>query len=186
MTNDYIESVWWSLRQAWDRDRLYQGHKVVPYCSRCGTALSSHEVAQGYKDVEDPSVYVRMPVVDPSAPLEAGDSLLIWTTTPWTLITNAAVAAGPEIEYVRARLGEEVLVLAGALVERVLGDEAEVLDRFPGSALAGTRYEPPFALHHRLRPARAHRAGRGIRLDGGRHRAGAHGDRLRRGRLPPR
>jgi isoleucyl-tRNA synthetase len=163
MTNDYIESVWWSLRQAWDRNRLYQGHKVVPYCSRCGTALSSHEVAQGYKDVEDPSVYVRMPIVAPTpsdeipeSPLEPGDNLLVWTTTPWTLITNAAIAAGPEIEYVRVRHQDEVLVMARSALRRVLGDpdapgrEAEaaasfdVIAHFPGSALAGTRYEPPF------------------------------------------
>src|SRR4051794_9119574 len=149
MTNDYIESVWWSLRNAWDKDRLYQGHKVVPYCSRCGTALSSHEVAQGYKDIEDPSVFVRMPIVSPAdgaeSPLQPGDSLLVWTTTPWTLITNAAIAAGPEIEYVRARLGNEVFVLARARVEAVLGEGAEVISSFPGSALAGTHYEPPFA-----------------------------------------
>src|SRR4051794_10171290 len=151
MTNDYIESVWWSLRDAWDKDRLYQGHKVVPYCSRCGTALSSHEVAQGYKDIEDPSVFVRMPIISevpsdaiPESPLEPGDNLLVWTTTPWTLITNAAIAAGPEIEYVRARLGGETFVLARALVERVLGEEAEVLAHFPGAALEGVRYEPPF------------------------------------------
>jgi len=200
LTNDYIESVWWSLRPIWDKGRLYQGHKVVPYCPRCGTALSSHEVALGYRDVEDPSVYVRLPVrfdsdgvehrgVDraPSAPLRPGDALLVWTTTPWTLITNAAVAAHAEIIYVRARaaidigdahshthdggggsnketgaadrpglddgpnrsgaVGEatEILVLAEDLVPRVLGEDAEILDRFPGSALAGVAYEAPFS-----------------------------------------
>ena len=95
MDNDYIESVWWSLRQIWDDDRLYEGHKVVPYCPRCGTALTSHEVAQGYQDVEDPSVYVRLPVTRaapsdqiPESPLEPGDKLLVWTTTPWTLISQ--------------------------------------------------------------------------------------------------
>src|SRR5687768_11014893 len=106
MDNDYIESVWWSLRKHFDSDRLYQGHKVVPYCPRCGTALSSHEVASGYKDVVDPSVYVRLPVTEPgpgAGALEAGDNLLVWTTTPWTLISHAAVAAGAEIDYVRAR-----------------------------------------------------------------------------------
>ncbi len=147
LTNSYIESVWWSLRRIWDDGRLYQGHKVVPYCPRCGTALSSHEVAQGYEEVEDPSVYVRLPVREPSAPLEEGDALLVWTTTPWTLISNAAVAVGPEIEYVRARPAgaEEVLVVAAPLAERVLGPGVEVLARFPGSALAGARYEPPFS-----------------------------------------
>ncbi len=146
LTNSYIESVWWSLRRIWDDGRLYEHHKVVPYCPRCGTALSSHEVAQGYEDVEDPSVYVRLPVRQPSAPLEAGDNLLVWTTTPWTLISNAAVAVGPEIEYVRVRAAgsDEVLVVAAPLVERVLGEGAEVLERVPGSALAGLGYEPPF------------------------------------------
>ena len=112
MTDDYIESVWWALRQIWDAGRLYQGYKVVPYCPRCGTALSSHEVAQGYQDVVDPSVYVRLPVTAvppadeiPESPIQAGDNLLVWTTTPWTLISHAAVAAGAEIEYVRAKPG---------------------------------------------------------------------------------
>src|SRR6478752_10136706 len=175
LENEYIESVWWSLRRIWDDGRLYEALKVVPYCPRDGTALSSHEVAQGYEDVEDPSVYVKRPVKDlpgEGSPLEPGDQLLVWTTTPWTLISNAAVAVGPEIEYARARVpaadpaaadaesGEpeatghpakpearaegEVVVVAAPLVERVLGEGAEVLDRFPGSALAGTAYEPPF------------------------------------------
>jgi isoleucyl-tRNA synthetase len=151
LENDYIESVWWSLRRLWDSDRLYEGHKVVPYCPRCGTALSSHEVALGYKDVEDPSIYVRFPIVSvppsdeiPESPLEPGDQLLVWTTTPWTLISNAAIAVGPEVEYVRARLGDEVLIVARPLVERVLGEEAEVLAHFPGAALVGVAYEPPF------------------------------------------
>jgi isoleucyl-tRNA synthetase len=151
LENDYIESVWWSLRRIWDEGRLYRAHKVVPYCPRDGTALSSHEVAQGYRDVEDPSVYVRFPVVEvpptdaiPESPIEAGDVLLAWTTTPWTLISNAALAVGPEIEYVRALHDGEAFVLAADLVERVLGEDAEVVAHLPGSALAGVRYEPPF------------------------------------------
>ncbi|HEY8640308.1 MAG TPA: class I tRNA ligase family protein, partial [Solirubrobacterales bacterium] len=144
LDNEYIESVWWALRRIWDDGRLYESDKVVPYCPRDGTALSSHEVALGYHDVEDPSVYVRMPVTDPRPPLQEGDSLLIWTTTPWTLITNAAIAAGEEITYARVRHEGEVLVLAEGLVEKVLGEDAEVLDRFPGSDLAGATYEPPF------------------------------------------
>jgi isoleucyl-tRNA synthetase len=151
MTNSYIESVWWALRRMWDDERLYEDYKVVPYCPRDGTALSSHEVAQGYHDVEDPSVYVKMPVREPApadqipdSPLEAGDQFLIWTTTPWTLITNAAIAAGAEIEYVRARLGGEVFVLARDRVEHALGEDAEILAHFPGEVLAGTSYEPPF------------------------------------------
>jgi isoleucyl-tRNA synthetase len=154
LDNSYIESVWWSLRRIWDAGRLYEGHKVVPYCPRCGTALSSHEVAQGYEEVEDPSVYVRFPVLEvppsdqiPESPVERGDSLLAWTTTPWTLISNAALAVGPEIEYLRVRPdgSEEVLIMARDLVERVLGDGATVLAHFPGAALAGIRYEPPFS-----------------------------------------
>ncbi len=152
LDNSYIESVWWALRKIWDDDRLYEGHKVVPYCKRCGTALSSHEVAMGYHDIEDPSVYVKLPVSEPAAsdqipesPIEPGDQLLVWTTTPWTLISNAAVAAGPEIEYVRVKQGDEVFVLARDRVEAVFGEEKpEELAHFPGEALAGTSYEPPF------------------------------------------
>ncbi|HET9120027.1 MAG TPA: isoleucine--tRNA ligase [Solirubrobacterales bacterium] len=151
MTNEYIESVWWALRRMWDDGRLYEDYKVVPYCPRDGTALSSHEVALGYRDVEDPSVYVKMPVrhpvptdAIPESPLEPGDNLLIWTTTPWTLISNAAIAAGADIEYVRARLRGEIFILARDRVEHVLGEEAELLAHFPGEALAGTSYEPPF------------------------------------------
>ncbi len=107
LEDDYIESVWWSLQQLWDDDRLYEGHKVVPYCPRCGTALSSHEVAQGYKDVEDPSIYVRFPLLGEDGG-EAGESLLVWTTTPWTLPGNVAVAVAPEVTYVRARVGDEI------------------------------------------------------------------------------
>jgi isoleucyl-tRNA synthetase len=153
MTNSYIESVWWSLRKIWNDGRLYRAHKVVPYCPRDGTALSSHEVAMGYHEVEDPSVFVRLPVLGippsdeiPESPLQIGDSLLVWTTTPWTLISNAAVAVGPEIEYVRASPAgsDEVLVLARDRVGPVLGEGATVHAHFPGSALSGTRYEPPF------------------------------------------
>jgi isoleucyl-tRNA synthetase len=144
----YVESVWWALRQIYDKGLLYEDYKVVPYCPRCGTALSSHEVAQGYRDVVDPSVYVRFPVREDGGPLQAGDELLIWTTTPWTLASNAAVAVHPELTYVRAKTGalERPVVLAEALVQRVLGEDAEVqvLARFNGAALDGVRYEPPF------------------------------------------
>ena len=145
LENDYIESVWWSLHRLWDDGRLYEGHKVVPYCPRCGTALSSHEVALGYRDVEDPSIYVRFPLAS-----SEGESLLVWTTTPWTLPGNEAVAVAPDVTYVRARAGEETVILAEALVERVLGEDAEVLDRFPGSDLVGRAYEGPvFELEDR-------------------------------------
>ncbi len=143
LEDDYIESVWWSLRTLWDKDRLYEGHKVVPYCPRDGTPLSSHEVAQGYKDVKDPSIYVRFPLVGVE-----GESLLVWTTTPWTLPGNVAVAVAPEVTYVRARTvaadpGGEVVILAKALVERVLGESAEVLDEFTGADLVARRYRGP-------------------------------------------
>jgi isoleucyl-tRNA synthetase len=143
LDDTYIESVWWALRQLWDRDLLYEGHRVVPYCARCGTALSSHELSLGYQEVEDPSLYVRFPVrtAPASAVVAEGDTLLVWTTTPWTLVSNAAVAVDPELTYVRTANGE---VLAEALVERVLGDGAEVVATFPGSELIGTSYEPPF------------------------------------------
>jgi isoleucyl-tRNA synthetase len=147
LEDDYIESVWWSLRTLWDKGRLYEGHKVVPYCPRDGTPLSSHEVAQGYKDVKDPSIYVRFPLVGAER-----ESLLVWTTTPWTLPGNVAVAVAPDVTYVRAKLGEEILVLAEALVERVLGEEAEILNRIPGTELVGSVYEgPPFELSDRDR-----------------------------------
>src|SRR4051794_25013590 len=139
----YVESVWWALSQLWEKDLLFEGHKVVPYCPRDETALSSHEVAQGYKDVEDPSVYVKFPVTDVRGPLQVGDQLLIWTTTPWTLVSNAAVAVDPELTYVRASQSDEVLVLAEALVERVLGEDATIHDRFAGAEILGAAYEPP-------------------------------------------
>ena len=146
LEDDYIESVWWSLKQLWDKDRLYEGHKVVPYCPRCGTALSSHEVALGYEDVKDPSIYVRFPLLGEDGS-ETGESMLVWTTTPWTLPGNVAVAAAPGVTYVRARFEGETVILAEPLVERVLGEGAEVLDRFPGSDLLGRRYRGPvFAL----------------------------------------
>ncbi len=142
--NEYIESVWWALRQIWDNDLLYEGYKVVPYCPRCGTALSSHEVALGYHDVVDPSIYVRFPVAHPEGPLRDDDALLIWTTTPWTLVSNAAVAIDPDLTYVRARQDGQVYVLAEARVEPVLGEGAEVLERFAGREIEGTAYDPPF------------------------------------------
>jgi isoleucyl-tRNA synthetase len=137
LDDDYIESVWWSLKQLWEKDRLYEGHKVVPYCPRCGTALSSHEVALGYKDVEDPSIYVRFPLKDGNA------SLLVWTTTPWTLPGNVAVAVGLDVSYAWARVGEETLIVAESLVEKVLGADAEVVSLNLGRDMIGLQYEGP-------------------------------------------
>jgi isoleucyl-tRNA synthetase len=144
---DYVESVWWALKTIHDRGLLYEKLKVVPYCPRDQVTLSSHELGQPdvYLDVVDPSIYVRLPVKDPQPPLQSGDELLIWTTTPWTLVSNAAVAVDPELTYVRATgAGDHVYVLAEALVERVLGEDAKILSHFPGSTLEGVRYVPPF------------------------------------------
>jgi isoleucyl-tRNA synthetase len=142
LEDNYIESVWWSLKRNWDQGRLYEGHKVVPYCPRDGTPLSSHEVAQGYKDVEDPSIYVRFPLLAADGS-EAGESLLVWTTTPWTLPGNVAVAVAPEVTYVRALVAGETLILAEPLLEKVLGEGVPVTDRFPGSDLVGRFYKGP-------------------------------------------
>lgn len=146
-TNDYIESVWWILKNFWERNLLYQGFKVVPYCPRCGTPLSDHEVALGYDEATDPSVYVRLPLVD-----EPGNSLLIWTTTPWTLPANVAVAAHPDVDYVviereTPENGKERLILAEALVQAVFGDEpVKVVARMKGRQLKGKRYHPLFTF----------------------------------------
>jgi isoleucyl-tRNA synthetase len=141
-TNNYIETVWWMLSKFWEEDMLYEGHKVVPYCPRCGTALSSHEVAQGYKEVEDPSVYVRFAVKG-----QANTYFLVWTTTPWTLISNVALAVGKDIEYVKVKLNEEYLILAKTRLE-VLGGEGEVVENFTGKDLLGMDYEQlyPFVV----------------------------------------
>src|SRR5581483_3242919 len=140
LSNDYIESVWWHLKQLWDRDLIYEGFKVVPYCGRCGTALSSHEVAQGYEDVTEPSVYVRFPVVDRDF------DLLVWTTTPWTLLSNVAVAIGPDVDYVSVDAGDgrRPVVLAARRVHDVLGDDAGATSPVATDELVGLRYERPF------------------------------------------
>lgn len=144
--NDYIESVWWLLKQIWDKGLLYQGFKVVPYCPRCGTPLSDHEVAQGYAQVSDPSVFVRMPLVE-----EKNTSLLVWTTTPWTLPGNVAVAVHPDIDYVKVSLGEdgdqEYLILAKSLLEKVFSDQpVQVVKTFKGKQLKGKHYHPLFTF----------------------------------------
>jgi isoleucyl-tRNA synthetase len=139
MDTPFIESVWWSLSELWRRGLVHQSDKVVPYCPRCGTALSSHEVAQGYRDVVDPSVYVRLPLLD-----EPGTSLLVWTTTPWTLPANQAAAVDPDVVYAVAEQGGHRYVVAEALVGAALGDGATVVERRRGADLVGARYAPPF------------------------------------------
>ena len=134
MNDTYIESVWWILTQFWKQGLLFQDYKVVPYCPRCGTALSSHELAMGYQMVTDPSVYVRFPLLSADGSPETRDglpvSLLVWTTTPWTLVSNVAAAVGPDIQYAVARRGSEYLILAAHLVALVLGPEAEIVETF--------------------------------------------------------
>jgi isoleucyl-tRNA synthetase len=156
LEESYIESVWWALAEIHGKGLLYEGHKVVPYCYRCGTALSSHEVALGYQDVVDPSVYVRFRVTEISGPLsrvKVGDVLLVWTTTPWTLVANAAVAAGRNIDYIRAKIDDEVVIVAAGLADRVLGDDYERLDTISGIDLTmDIRYAPPFGQIDGLGP----------------------------------
>lgn len=152
--NSYIESVWWILKQYWDKGLLYQGFKVVPYCPRCGTPLSDHEVAQGYDDAEDPSVFVRMRLLD-----EEDTSFLVWTTTPWTLPANVAIAAGADVDYVTVERvlhddHKEKIILASALLEKVFGDEPyTVIKIFKGSELEGRQYEPLFKFLPLEKPA---------------------------------
>ncbi|MGH2728363.1 MAG: isoleucine--tRNA ligase, partial [Actinomycetota bacterium] len=141
MDNEYVESVWWSLKKIYDQGLLYEDFKVVPYCPRCGTPLSDHEVAQGYSTVTDPSVYVRFPLVG-----EENTSLLVWTTTPWTLLSNAAVAIHPEVRYVAVEHDGERLIMAEPLVHRVLGPDAKPVEWFDEGALDGREYVPPFSF----------------------------------------
>jgi len=162
-TNDYVESVWWALKTLYDRELLYRGHKILPYCPRCGTALSSHEVAQGYEEVEDPSVYIALPIDESAVPNGAPASdrasagrhavrrILVWTTTPWTLVSNAALAVNPDFEYLEVvrREGEDyrTLILAADRVRAVLGEDYEkrweIVRRLRGAELVGWRYQRP-------------------------------------------
>ena len=145
MSPEYIDSVWWSLKKIFDDGLLEQDHRVSPFCPRCGTTLSDHELAQGYETVVDPSVFVTCEVLDGDlATRFPGVQLLVWTTTPWTLVSNTAVAVSPEATYVVARAGERTLVVAEDLLEATLGDDAEVLARMPGRDLEGLHYRPPF------------------------------------------
>jgi isoleucyl-tRNA synthetase len=144
MTPDYVESVWWALKQIFDKGLLVEDYRVAPYCPRCGTGLSDHEVAQGYEDVTDPSVYVRFPLT--SGPWAGKADLLVWTTTPWTLVSNTAVAVHPDVNYTVARTEHGVLVVAEPLLEKVLGDEFVVEATYRGRDLERWGYQRPFDL----------------------------------------
>jgi isoleucyl-tRNA synthetase len=158
MNPEYVETVWWILKQIWDKGLLEEDFKVVPYCPRCETSLSSHEQHQtgAYKMVSDPSVYVRFPFEsDPET------SLLVWTTTPWTLLANMAAAVGPDITYAKVtdpQFGDRFLVLAKERVEPVLGEGVTIVEEFPGRDLLDKRYVPPFEFieatddRYRIRP----------------------------------
>ncbi|MBF9070973.1 isoleucine--tRNA ligase [Streptacidiphilus fuscans] len=145
MDPDYIQSVWWSLKQIFDKGLLVQDFRVAPWCPRCGTGLSDHELAQGYETVVDPSVYVRFPLT--GGPLAGKASLLVWTTTPWTLVSNVAVAAHPEVTYVVATDGNERVVVAEPLVEKSLGEGWTTTgERFTGAEMERWTYRRPFEL----------------------------------------
>jgi len=148
MAPEYVESVWWSLKQIFDKGLLVQDYRVTPYCPRCGTGLSDHELAQGYETVVDPSVYVRFPVTSgPLAERHPGVNLLVWTTTPWTLVSNTAVAVKPDASYVVARTADgETLVVAEDLAPSLLGEGYDVLERLTGRDLERTPYQRPFDL----------------------------------------
>jgi isoleucyl-tRNA synthetase len=154
-TNEYIESVWWILKQYWDKDLLYQGYKIVPYCPRCGTPLSDHEVAQGYReDTPDPSVFVRFPLKD-----DPKTAFLVWTTTPWTLPANVALAVHPDVMYAKVERTtpdgqKEYLILARDLVAAVLeGEEYKVVGDYKGRELKGKKYQPLFTFLPLDKPA---------------------------------
>ena len=140
----YVESVWWALKQIHAKGLLVEDYRVAPYCPRCGTGLSDHELAQGYETVTDPSVYVRFPLT--SGPYAGRASLLVWTTTPWTLVSNTAVAAKPDVNYVVATDGTESLVVAEPLFEQVLGEGWVVEDTVKGQDMERWTYQRPFEL----------------------------------------
>ncbi|MDL2289372.1 isoleucine--tRNA ligase [Clostridia bacterium OttesenSCG-928-F22] len=139
--NYYIESVWWSLKQIHEKGLLYKGHKIVPYCPRCGTALSSHEVAQGYQDVTEKSIFVRFKEAD------GNGYFLAWTTTPWTLPSNVSLCVNPKEEYVRVLCEGTEYIMAKALVEQVLGENTTILETVRGEQLVGKKYQPLFAFN---------------------------------------
>ena len=144
-TDEYIESVWWALKRIWEQGLLYKSYKVLPYCPRCGTPLSSHEVALGYKDVTEPAITVKFKLEGrPHEHETENEYVLAWTTTPWTLPGNVALAVGPDIEYAKVRQGDEVYYLAKERLDAVLEGDYELLGTLKGSEMEGWAYEPPF------------------------------------------
>ncbi len=135
--NSYIESVWWALKNIWEKGLIYKGHKIVPYCPRCGTALSSHEVSQGYKNVKDETVFVKFELAN-----EKNTYFLVWTTTPWTLPSNVALTVNPNEAYVKVKCDNEQYILAEALVDKVLESEYTIIEKFIGKELEGKEYLP--------------------------------------------
>ena len=143
----YIESVWWILSQLAKKGLLYRGHKSVPYCPRCGTALSSHEVALGYREVEDPSLFFLAPLLtDEGGPDPEGRAFLAWTTTPWTVPSNVALALNPALTYAEAETDGRRVILAKDLVERVLGEDARIVREYDARSLEGVRYARPLEV----------------------------------------
>jgi isoleucyl-tRNA synthetase len=140
---NYIESIWWSLKEIADRGLIYRGHKILPYCPRCGTGLSSHEVAQGYQDLMDPSLYWSMPLLDDSGAPD-GREFLVWTTTPWTVVSNVALAINPELEYVEVESEGRRYILAAARVAELFGEDAHVTVPIAAAELLGRKYQRPF------------------------------------------
>ena len=138
LTNDYIETVWWILKNFFDRDLIYKGYKTLPYCPRCGTGLSSHEVAQGYELVRDPSVFIKFKAADDDF------FYLVWTTTPWTLPSNAALCMSPDADYVMIEHEGQKLVLAEALIPAVFGESKEIIKKYKGRDFLKRKFEPLF------------------------------------------
>lgn len=154
--SDYIETLWWIIKQAYDKDLLYRGHKIVPHCPRCGTALSSHEVAQGYKLVKDRSIYTKFKLISENEFVKKGDYILAWTTTAWTLPGNVSLAVGKDIDYVKIKKGEDNLILAKELVEKVIEADYEIISEFKGKDLEDLNYEPLFDLANLFKEKKSH------------------------------
>ena len=140
--NHYIESVWWALKNISDKGLLYKGHKIVPYCPRCGTSLSSHEVSQGYKEVEENSIFVKFKLKD-----RENTYIIAWTTTPWTLPSNVALTVNPDIEYAEVNINNETLITSKAFAESTIipeNEDAKIIKTMLGSELYEIEYEPLF------------------------------------------